>query len=85
MFDSVVTFGCFFFAYCLLELILCSLIEIKSGAGGLGYIIMLLVTVPFVYAASFFWRFTDRLGEPKPDESSLSPNDAESNDFDAKS
>lgn len=84
VFKSFVTFGCFFFAYCLLELVLCSLVEIKSRAGGLGWVTLLLVTVPFVYAATYFWKFSDRFGEPKANEPGLDPNDAESNDLEAK-
>lgn len=64
---NFVTFTIFFFAYCLLEVFLCAMVEIRAQGSFLGWFAMLSMTVPFVYIGTAFWKFDQKYSAPESD------------------
>ena len=59
----VLTFTMFFYSFCLLELYICALVEIRAEGSGLPWFALIAVTAPFFYLATMFWKWHERFGE----------------------
>ena len=64
---SFLNFTIFYYGYCLLEITLCAMVQIKAGEATAGaWLVLLLTYVPFVYVGSLLWKFTERFNSPNP-------------------
>ena len=63
--SSLVTFACLFHTYCLLEIYLCSLVEIRATGEAMGWFAIIAITSPFVYTMSLLWKFEKRFSAVK--------------------
>ena len=58
---SFITFAIYFFAFCLLEITLCAMIELKaSNSQTPAWLFFTMSYIPFVYAGTFLWKFQTR-------------------------
>ena len=57
---SFITFACFFFSFCLLEIYICALIDIKTTGNAFAWLVLILVKVPFGYTVFYSWKFDQR-------------------------
>ena len=60
---SFITFAYFFFTYCLLEIYLCAMIDIKNNGSASSWVLILIITIAPLLAVSYFlWNFEANFG-----------------------